>query len=107
MDSSGKRQDFSPFPLDSCDIIELGHLSWCLVKERHMGAKEIVMGDKESREGDCAIKDIEAVRRLDVMLESPIKAFNKLFKGSILCGLVIQILEPDNLVVLDIRIIIL
>ena len=56
------------------------------------------MSNKEGSKGDSAIDSIEAVRRLHMIFVSSIEAFDELFEGAPLGGLVIEVFETEDLV---------
>jgi len=43
-------------------------------------SEEVVVGDKESDEGECAIVTIKPMRRFHVVFKGSVEAFNELFK---------------------------
>ena len=62
------------------------------------------MGHKEGDQGKSAIDAVKAVRRFYMMFEGAVEAFDELLVGSELLGLPVEILEPNDLTVLEGRI---
>jgi len=46
-------------------------------------SEEVIVSDKESDEGDCAIDAIKPMRRFHVVFKGSVEAFNELFEWSV------------------------
>ena len=58
------------------------------------------MGDKEGDQGESPVGTVKAVGRFHMVFEGAVESFDELLVGSELLGLTVEILEPDDLVVL-------
>lgn len=61
------------------------------------------MGHEERREDHRSVLTVKSGRKLHVVLIRSVEAFNELLKGPPLLRLGIEVLKPDDLVMLNIR----
>jgi hypothetical protein len=97
--SEGK--NFGPLALEGSNVFQFRKFDGYPVVEGHVGAKEVVVGDKEDYQGQGSMEAIKPVGRFHMMFEGPIESFDELLVGSVGLRLAVEILESDYLAVLD------
>ena len=76
----GEGEYFSPFSLDGGDILKVRQFNGSFVFQRHVRSEEVVVGDKEGNESDCAIDAIEPMSGFHVVFKSSVESFDELIE---------------------------
>jgi len=88
----GERKNFGPLALEGSNVFQFRKLDGYPVVKGHVGAKEVVMGDKQDHEGEGAVEAVKPVGRFDMMFEGPVESFDELLVGSVGLRLAVEIL---------------
>ena len=93
---SGHEQDFSPLALDGLDTLEGGDGYWGFIIQGPVRAQEVVVGDKECREGQRAVEVLKTTAGAGVEFIGAIEAFDDLFESAVLGAFFIIVGQADN-----------
>ena len=88
--SEGK--NFRPLALESGNTFQLCKFDGYTVVKGHVGAKEVVVGDKEDHEGEGAVDAVKSVGWFYMMFEGPVESFDELLVGSVGLRFAVEIL---------------
>ena len=86
-------EDLSPAALDGLDVVELGDRHGAFIVEAGVVSEEVVVGNKEDRERNSAIKFFKAGSSAGVILVGAIKAFNDLLELSVFSAFFILVFQ--------------
>ena len=94
----GHVEEFAPTCLKRRDAVEFIEVNGGIAVEARVRAQEVVVGSEKDGESERAVAGIEAAGGAAVEAIGTVEAFDELFEGTPLGGLVVEVFEAEDLV---------
>ena len=91
----GDVEEFAPASLKGGDAVEFVEVNGGIAVEAGVRAQEVVVGGEEGGESERAVAGIEAAGGASVEAIGTVEAFDELFEGTPLGGLVVEVFEAS------------